>query len=235
LAIVVSCGLLTVWSTPSEAQERDTTQAQEDTQFERVDDSSSEYGESSSEYGESGDEFSFEFGEGSEDYSPRYQSSDFEDLPPAMQALVIIICVLFLLVMVGITIFILYLQYKLLDAIPPQHRFMEPGMVWLLLIPCFNLIWNFFVFTRIPKSYQHYFYAHGRTDVGDCGATLGIWYSVCAVLVSIPCLNYITGIFCGPAMLVLIIIYLLKLHELKRQIPLDKAAPAMNAQNPYAM
>ena len=137
--------------------------------------------------------------------------------------------------MLGIKIFILYLLYKLLDALPPQYRLMEPGMVWLLLIPCFSLVWNFFVYSRIARSYQNYFYAHGRTDVGDCGAVLGIWFSVCAVLISIPCLNYVTGIFCGPAMLVLLIIYLLRLYELKRQIPLGKPASALDAQNPFSV
>lgn len=46
--------------------------------------------------------------------------------------------------------------------------------------------------------------------------------------------NYVTGIFCGPAMLVLIIIYLVKLHELKRQIGPDKTGPAIPDQNPFS-
>ena len=219
-AVIVSYGWLPGSNTPC--------QAQESSPFEQIDGFPEEFSEFE-------DEFSVDFGDETTEYSPRYGGSDFEDLPPAMQAAVIIICVLVFLVMLGITIFILYLLYKLLDALPPQYRLMEPGLVWLLLIPCFNLIWNFFVYPRIARSYQNYFYAHGRTDVGDCGATLGIWFSVCHVLISIPCVNYITGIFCGPAMLVLLIIYLIKLHELKRQIPSGKPASGTDAQNPFAV
>ena len=233
-AVIFSYG----WLTASNAS----CQLQEGQTYERIDDFSKqyseledEYAEFEDEYSELEDEYSVDFGDEAEEYSPRYGGNDFEDLPPAIQAVVIIIGVLFFLVMLGITIFILYLLYKLLDALPPQYRLMEPGLVWLLLIPCFNLIWNFFVYPRIARSYQNYFYAHGRTDVGDCGATLGVWFSVCHVLISIPCVNYITGIFCGPAMLVLLIIYLIKLHELKRQIPSGKTASAMDAQNPFAV
>ena len=146
------------------------------------------------------------------------QGNDFEDLPPEMQAVVIGLGVLFLLVLLGISVFILYLFYNLLNALPAEYRLMEPAMVFLLLIPCFNLVWNFFVFARISKSYENFFGDHDR-PVGDCGAGIGVPYSICAVLVSIPCLNYVTIFFCGPAMIVLIIIYLVQLHGLKKEIP----------------
>src|SRR5689334_14549782 len=67
-----------------------------------------------------------------------------------------------------VTVVVCALLYNAQSAIPPEHRRIEPGMVWLLLIPLFGLIWNFFVFQRIPESYQSYFYSMGRTDVGDC-------------------------------------------------------------------
>jgi hypothetical protein len=146
------------------------------------------------------------------------QGDDFEDLPPEAQVAIIAAGVLFMLVALGISVFILYLFYNLLNALPPEYRLMEPPMVFLLLIPCFNLVWNFFVFARISKSYENFFRDHDR-PVGDCGAGLGITYSICAVLVSIPCLNYVTIFICGPAMIVLIIIYLVQLHGLKKEIP----------------
>jgi hypothetical protein len=193
-----------------------------------------EFSDFSDEFDEFDDEFFEEPFEADEEFAEPFGGSDFEDLPLAAQVAIIVIASLFFLVMLGIGIFILYLLYKLLDALPPQYRLMEPGMVWLLLIPCFNLIWNFFVYPRISRSYQHYFNAQGRTDVGDCGATLGIFYSVCAVLISIPCVNYVTGFICGPAMLILIIIYLVKLHELKKQIRPEKTGPAMPGQSPFS-
>lgn len=144
---------------------------------------------------------------------------DFEDLAPAQQILVICLSLFFLLILFAIKALILYLLFSFLRALPAEYRLMEPPMVFLLLIPCFNLVWNFFVYPQISRSYQNYFRDHGRHDVGSCGEGIGIAYGVCAVLVSIPCLNYITGIFCGPAMLVLLIIYLAQLHGLKKQVP----------------
>jgi hypothetical protein len=51
--------------------------------------------------------------------------------------------------------------------------------------------------------------------VGDCGKGIGLWYAICAVCCIIPCLNYVAG----PAALVLLIIYLVKVMDLKNQIP----------------
>jgi hypothetical protein len=53
----------------------------------------------------------------------------------------IIIAVLFLLT-----------QYKALKAIRPENRLMQPGLVWLQLIPVFGQIWQFFAVTKIAGS-----------------------------------------------------------------------------------
>lgn len=100
------------------------------------------------------------------------------------------------------------------QAIPDEHRQMQPGMVWLLLIPCFPLVWNFFVFLKLSKSYQSYFAAQGVDDVGDCAEKIGLWYAITVACSIIPCVNYIAG----PASLVLLIIYLVKAVELKKRI-----------------
>jgi hypothetical protein len=107
-----------------------------------------------------------------------------------------------------------------LKEVPSEYRVMEPGQVWLLLIPCFAVIWNFWVFQRVPQSFQKYFASQGRTDLGDCGGQLGLWYAICAVGSVVPCLNYIAA----PAGLVLLIIFLVKIVELKKQIHSGAAA-----------
>ena len=100
------------------------------------------------------------------------------------------------------------------NRIPAEHRKMEPAMVWLLLIPCFSLVWNFFVFPRLSESYQSYFAARGRVDVGDCGRGIGMAYAICCACAIIPYL----GILAGLAALVVLIVYLVKAFELKGQI-----------------
>ena len=89
------------------------------------------------------------------------------------------------------------------------------GMVWLLVIPLFNIVWNFFVYRAISESYESYFASQGRSEFGDCGKTIGLVYSICCCLCIIPFLNLLAG----PAALILWIIYVIKLIGLKNQIP----------------
>ena len=122
-------------------------------------------------------------------------------------------------IVLAIAILLLYLVYSCYQRIPPQHRQMEPWQVWLLLIPLFNIVWNFFVYPRLAKSYQSYFAEQGRTDVGDCGEQLGLWYAISAAVGTvagwIPCVGGIIGIAC----LVLWIVFIVKALTLKGQIP----------------
>ena len=94
-------------------------------------------------------------------------------------------------------------------------------MIFLLLIPLFNLVWSFFVFQRIPASFKSYFDARGQTDVGDCGKGIGLWLAICMVSSMVPCVNYVAG----PASLVLLIIFLIKAFELRGKVMADTGAP----------
>ncbi len=101
-----------------------------------------------------------------------------------------------------------------LERVPREHRKMEPGQVWLLMIPCFNIVWNFFVFQRVPDSFASYFASVGRTDAGDSGKQLGLWFAITRAVVVVPIVNYIAG----PAALVLLILCLVKFQDLKGRI-----------------
>jgi len=134
-----------------------------------------------------------------------------EDLLAGVGVLVIV-CVA--AVALAIAAVICWLLYDALNRVPPEHRKMEPGLAWLLMIPCFNLIWNFFVYLRLPRSLKSYFDSTGRTDVGDCGEQIGLWYAICSVASLVPYLNCLTSI----ASLVLLIMFLVKVNELKKLI-----------------
>ena len=125
-----------------------------------------------------------------------------------------------LVIGVAIQIIICVLLYMCFSRIPSEYRRLEPGLVFLILIPVFGLIWNFFVYLRMPESFQNYFAAQGRTDVGDCGHGIGLWYSICAAACIVPCVNYLAG----PAAIVLLIIFLVKSFNLRGQIPIAGAA-----------
>ncbi len=129
-------------------------------------------------------------------------------------ALIFGVLVGFLVIGLIINAVICYFISTWLKKVPAQHRKMEPGMVWLLMIPCFPIVWNFFVFQRVPDSFKSYFDSVGRTDVGDCGKGIGLAYAICAACSIIPLVQYIAG----PATLVLMILNLIKINELKSKI-----------------
>jgi hypothetical protein len=120
-----------------------------------------------------------------------------------------------ILVGIAINCFICYLLQQCYKRIPPQFRKQQPGMVWLLLIPCFSIVWNFFVYPPLSRSFKAYFDSINRTDVGDCQEGIGLVYSICSAVSIIPFLGCLTGI---PA-LVLLIIFLINTNDLKNQIP----------------
>jgi len=74
-------------------------------------------------------------------------------MPDSLPTLLMTIVCLTIAV-VGIIIGVLFLLHLqgLLKAIAPVNRRMEPGMVWLLFIPLFNIVWIFIVVDRIAQS-----------------------------------------------------------------------------------
>ena len=129
------------------------------------------------------------------------------------------------LVVAAIICVLLQMLYK---AVPEEHRQLAPGFVWLLLIPIWNLIWNFFVFPKLSRSYQAWFEARGDTSKGTCNGGLALAYAIasaCLLLAFIPCVGPLIGL----ASLALLIIYLVKMFGLKNEAI---AAPAATAAGP---
>ena len=141
----------------------------------------------------------------------------------ALLAGILVAMLVGILIGVAIAAVVAYLLYRCFQRIPAQHRQMEPWQAWLLVIPIFNVVWMFFVFPKLAKSYQSYFGQQGRTDVGDCGEKIGfacaVCYAVSLVGGFVPCLGMIVGPIAALAGLVLLIVFLVKALTLKRQIP----------------
>lgn len=140
------------------------------------------------------------------------------------------LAILWLMVQIGFLISHVVVCIILPDAqkrVPPQFRQIEPGMIWLLLIPCFHIVWPFIVLPKVSRSYKAYFDSIGRRDVGTCGEGLAIGYAVCAAGCLIPCVFSMGLAFL--AALVLLITYLAKILGLKAQIPVtDQPAEQEN-------
>ncbi len=61
-----------------------------------------------------------------------------------------------------------------LSAVAPKNRDLDPGMVFLLLIPCFGLIWWIILVMRVSSSLDKEFADRGLEPEGDFGMLLGI-------------------------------------------------------------
>jgi hypothetical protein len=129
-----------------------------------------------------------------------------------------------LVISLAISAAICYFLSSTLKRIPPEHRKQTPGMVWLLMIPVplWTLIWNFFVYPKVAESFQSYFSALGRTDVGDCGRQLSFIFCIACIFMFIgviPCIGLILGPVVDLTVLVLFIIVMVKFGGLRSQLP----------------
>ncbi len=109
----------------------------------------------------------------------------------------------------AVQVVICFFARKYMDAIPQTFHAFPSWQIWLLLIPVFGIIWNYFVFPRIARSYQALFEYYGVHDTGDSGRGLAMAYCVLATPPISCCASMITW--------VLIIIYLVKTADLCKQ------------------
>lgn len=116
-----------------------------------------------------------------------------------------------------VAIFFILTLSRALAKCSPQSRTLPPGMLWLLLIPLVNLVWQFFVVMGMSNSLGNEFRARGMANAPqEPGKQLGIAMCVCSVCGIIPYL----GILAGLAGLVLWIMYWVKMVEFSRMLDL---------------
>ena len=139
----------------------------------------------------------------------------FPTLAPAFGMAILMIACCAILIGLAISIFVIYLLYTCHQRLPKAFQLMEPGLAWLMLVPLFSIVWQFFVVLRLSTSYQNYFRAQNRGDVGDCGYTIGLIALILSCVSIIPYLGCLTSV----ASFVLWIIYLVKVVGLRDQIP----------------
>jgi hypothetical protein len=108
-------------------------------------------------------------------------------------AIIAVYCV-FLVVLLGVGILFLLTLQKCLSRIEPPNRTMEPGMVWLNLVPCFNIVWNFITVIRISESLEKEFRSRGMPVSGDYGRGIGLTFLICNLLGIIPFVGLVTGL-----------------------------------------
>jgi DNA-directed RNA polymerase subunit RPC12/RpoP len=142
------------------------------------------------------------------------------------QAVFFFILFLVLAIFFGIQIWICSFLSSCLSRLPEPFRKQKPGLVWLLLIPCFDIVWVFFVYPQIADSFRSYFAARGKNNVGDCGAGLALALCICFAASMVLCFVPFIGRLGGLATLVLLILVLVEFSSLKAQVSSDPVSPA---------
>ena len=104
-----------------------------------------------------------------------------------------------------------------IKVLPEEHLQITTGKIWLLMIPCFNIAWAFIVVQGISGSFRSYFLSRGQTQYGDCHYQLGLFYCIAICCNFVPYLNFISGL----ASIVLLIVYLVQIHQLKATVAAD--------------
>lgn len=116
-------------------------------------------------------------------------------------------------VVIGIAVMYLLTMQNLLKAIAPQNRTTEPGNVWLMLIPLFNLVYQFILVGHVADSIVNELNSRNEPLGSDPRPTyqLGLWKCITGVSGIIP----ILGPLASLASFILWIIYWVKLAEWK--------------------
>lgn len=109
---------------------------------------------------------------------------------------------LVLLVIAGLSlipaIFYLLTLQSALERCSAESRAMSPGAVWLLLIPLFNVVWQFIVVINISKSLQNEFAKRNlAADGGDFAKVPGLALSILTILGVIPVIGVLFALGAG--------------------------------------
>ena len=107
-----------------------------------------------------------------------------------------------------IIVFVFYLLSlsKALRLAGPQNRKMDPGLVWLNFIPIFNLGWIIYTVLKVSEAIANKHAENNTPDPSNGAQTLGLLYTIFAILSMIPFIGALLGI----ASLIMWIIYWVK-------------------------
>lgn len=134
-------------------------------------------------------------------------------LPGRMEWLIIFM-ILGLLIIFPKIFYLITLQ-STLNSISPQNRAMQPGHVWLYLIPLFGLVWHFIIVNKLADSIKaEADYRNIQLDVKRPGYNIGLTMCILNCFFFIPILN----IFTALGGLVFWIMYWIKINEYKTEL-----------------
>ena len=127
-------------------------------------------------------------------------------------------------------IFYLLTLQNTLKAIHPLNRMMQPGNVWLMFIPLFNLVWMFIMISRIADSIKNELNARGSITTDR--PTYGVGLAWCILFLMGRFVSTIQplGAPLSLAGLICWIIHWVKVNEYKKQFLAEPYEPVQDSQ-----
>jgi hypothetical protein len=126
----------------------------------------------------------------------------------------IIILIVPLLVLIPMILYLLTLQ-NTLNAVSAENRKMPPGNVWLMLIPLFNIVWQFIIVDRMADSLKAEFAKRNIvTNEERPGYSIGLTCCILSCCSIIP----ILGILASIGGLICFIMYWVKINDYKTKL-----------------
>ena len=148
--------------------------------------------------------------------------------PEGVIAVMLLLFIVLVLPLLPGIFYLLTLQ-KALNRCDPRNRLMSPGLVWLMAIPFFNLIWHFVVVLNIAGSLSREYKDRGLETETEPGQALGLATCVLSLCTLMPYLGFLTAL----AALVCWICYWVRVAELSNQLataPEDQIAETDGAE-----
>jgi hypothetical protein len=128
----------------------------------------------------------------------------------------LIVGVLLAWVVVALAVLIPYLLtlQRAINRCSPECRAMTPGLVWLYLIPCFALVWNFFIVINVAKSLDAEFRRRGIPAPPNPSQGIGLAVAILRIVCIIPYVNCLAF----PAWFVCLIIHWIQVAGYSKQL-----------------
>jgi hypothetical protein len=140
-----------------------------------------------------------------------------DDIPPEVLGGIICFAVVIFAIVLVIHILFLLTLSKCFSLIAPRNRLMEPGMVWLNLIPFVGIVWIFFTTQRLAESLRNEYDARRLRGDDDYGKSLGLIFPILNLCAAIPYVGALIGI----GAFVCWILYWVKIAGYNRELESD--------------
>jgi hypothetical protein len=120
------------------------------------------------------------------------------DMFAALAGVFVCIGIFFVILLIVLCFFLATLQ-KTQREVSPRNRSIEPGMVWLILIPIFNIVWMFVVVIKLAESLRAEYKSRGLSYRNESfGYSAGMVWCVCNIAQS--AVSFLANVAQAPAL-----------------------------------